>query len=180
MFAIEVVSDVVSEAWRLSCCLIPRPDHVMGMEGNMGPPGSQNNMGPSNSEGSMYSPSRYPSQQRSAPVCMYSRGYTFRNVFSEWYIPRLRSVVFQTRWLRSAVSRHAVWDASIWDVPTATGESSQYNSYTTFTCIEGRWCKTAKQKICLTDFQREFNLQIIYCLNKLSCELQSIYSIKIF
>ncbi|XP_068577576.1 AT-rich interactive domain-containing protein 1B isoform X1 [Cebidichthys violaceus] len=41
-----------------------RPDHVMGMEGNMGPPGNQNNMGPSNSEGSMYSPSRYPSQQR--------------------------------------------------------------------------------------------------------------------
>uniref|UniRef100_A0A8P4KIX2 ARID domain-containing protein n=1 Tax=Dicentrarchus labrax TaxID=13489 RepID=A0A8P4KIX2_DICLA len=41
-----------------------RPDHVMGMEGSMGPPGSQNNMGPSNSEGSMYSPSRYPSQQR--------------------------------------------------------------------------------------------------------------------
>ncbi|XP_034713991.1 AT-rich interactive domain-containing protein 1B-like isoform X2 [Etheostoma cragini] len=40
-----------------------RPDHVMGIEGNMGPPGSQN-MGPSNSEGSMYSPSRYPSQQR--------------------------------------------------------------------------------------------------------------------
>ncbi|XP_040916242.1 AT-rich interactive domain-containing protein 1B-like isoform X3 [Toxotes jaculatrix] len=45
-----------------------RPDHVMGMEGSMGPPGSQNNLGPSNSEGSMYSPSRYPSQQRSAPV----------------------------------------------------------------------------------------------------------------
>ncbi|XP_071394447.1 AT-rich interactive domain-containing protein 1B-like, partial [Centroberyx affinis] len=41
-----------------------RPDHVMGMEGSMGPPGSQNNMGPSNSEGSMYSPNRYPSQQR--------------------------------------------------------------------------------------------------------------------
>ncbi|CAG10728.1 unnamed protein product, partial [Tetraodon nigroviridis] len=41
-----------------------RPDHVMGMEGSMGPPGSQNNMGPSNSESSMYSPSRYPSQQR--------------------------------------------------------------------------------------------------------------------
>ncbi|XP_047183150.1 AT-rich interactive domain-containing protein 1B-like isoform X2 [Scophthalmus maximus] len=41
-----------------------RPDHVMGMEGSMGPPGSQNNLGPSNSEGSMYSPSRYPSQQR--------------------------------------------------------------------------------------------------------------------
>eukprot|EP00066_Takifugu_rubripes_P025203 XP_011614469.1 PREDICTED: LOW QUALITY PROTEIN: AT-rich interactive domain-containing protein 1B-like [Takifugu rubripes] len=41
-----------------------RPDHVMGMEGSMGPPGSQNNMGPSNSESSMYPPSRYPSQQR--------------------------------------------------------------------------------------------------------------------
>ncbi|XP_037551305.1 AT-rich interactive domain-containing protein 1B [Nematolebias whitei] len=41
-----------------------RPDHMMGMEGTMGPPGSQNNMGHSNSEGSMYSPSRYPSQQR--------------------------------------------------------------------------------------------------------------------
>nr|XP_020470224.1 AT-rich interactive domain-containing protein 1B-like [Monopterus albus] len=41
-----------------------RPDHVMGMEGSMGPPGSQNNLGPSNSEGNMYSPSRYPSQQR--------------------------------------------------------------------------------------------------------------------
>ncbi|KAM7403899.1 hypothetical protein PAMA_004361 [Pampus argenteus] len=41
-----------------------RPDHVMGMEGSMGPPGGQNNMGPSNNEGSMYSPSRYPSQQR--------------------------------------------------------------------------------------------------------------------
>ncbi|XP_039904869.1 AT-rich interactive domain-containing protein 1B-like isoform X2 [Simochromis diagramma] len=41
-----------------------RPDHMMGMEGTMGPPGSQNNMGPSNSEGSMYSPSRYSSQHR--------------------------------------------------------------------------------------------------------------------
>ncbi|XP_017272329.1 AT-rich interactive domain-containing protein 1B isoform X2 [Kryptolebias marmoratus] len=41
-----------------------RSDHMMGMEGTMGPPGSQNNMGHSNSEGSMYSPSRYPSQQR--------------------------------------------------------------------------------------------------------------------
>lgn len=36
----------------------------MGMEGSMGPPGGQNNLGPANSEGSMYSPSRYPSQQR--------------------------------------------------------------------------------------------------------------------
>lgn len=50
--------------------LLLRPDHVMGMEGGMGPPGSQNSMGPSNSEGSMYSPSRYPSQQRSASVCV--------------------------------------------------------------------------------------------------------------
>ncbi|KAF3701377.1 AT-rich interactive domain-containing protein 1B [Channa argus] len=41
-----------------------RSDHVMGMEGSMGPPGSQNNLGPSTSEGSIYSPSRYPSQQR--------------------------------------------------------------------------------------------------------------------
>ncbi|XP_026210569.1 AT-rich interactive domain-containing protein 1B-like isoform X2 [Anabas testudineus] len=41
-----------------------RPDHVMGLDGSMGPPGSQNSLGPSNSEGSMYSPSRYPSQQR--------------------------------------------------------------------------------------------------------------------
>uniref|UniRef100_A0A3P8QC73 ARID domain-containing protein n=1 Tax=Astatotilapia calliptera TaxID=8154 RepID=A0A3P8QC73_ASTCA len=41
-----------------------RPDHMMGMEGTMGPPGSQTNMGPSNSEGSMYSPSRYSSQHR--------------------------------------------------------------------------------------------------------------------
>nr|XP_029544211.1 AT-rich interactive domain-containing protein 1B-like [Oncorhynchus nerka] len=41
-----------------------RPDHLMGMEGSMGPPGNQSNMGPSNSEGSIYSPNRYPSQQR--------------------------------------------------------------------------------------------------------------------
>ncbi|XP_027856635.1 AT-rich interactive domain-containing protein 1B-like isoform X3 [Xiphophorus couchianus] len=41
-----------------------RPDHMMGMEGTMGPPGSQNSMGHSNSEGNMYSPSRYSSQQR--------------------------------------------------------------------------------------------------------------------
>ncbi|XP_077411369.1 AT-rich interactive domain-containing protein 1B isoform X2 [Vanacampus margaritifer] len=40
-----------------------RPDHLMGMEGGLGPPGSQNNMAP-HSEGSMYSSSRYPSQQR--------------------------------------------------------------------------------------------------------------------
>ncbi|XP_015243253.1 PREDICTED: AT-rich interactive domain-containing protein 1B-like [Cyprinodon variegatus] len=41
-----------------------RPDHMMGMEGTMGPPGGQNNMGHSNSEGNIYSPSRYSSQQR--------------------------------------------------------------------------------------------------------------------
>ncbi|XP_057715476.1 AT-rich interactive domain-containing protein 1B isoform X1 [Corythoichthys intestinalis] len=40
-----------------------RPDHLMGMEGGMGPPGSQNSIAP-HSEGSMYSSSRYPSQQR--------------------------------------------------------------------------------------------------------------------
>ncbi|XP_061552419.1 AT-rich interactive domain-containing protein 1B isoform X1 [Phycodurus eques] len=40
-----------------------RPDHLMGMEGSMGPPGSQNSMAP-HSEGSVYSPSRYPSHQR--------------------------------------------------------------------------------------------------------------------
>lgn len=53
--------------WFLKCVLYLhlRPEHVMGMDGGMGPPGSQNSMGPSNSEGSMYSPSRYPSQQRS-------------------------------------------------------------------------------------------------------------------
>ncbi|KAI1897375.1 hypothetical protein AGOR_G00082660 [Albula goreensis] len=41
-----------------------RPDHVMGPEGGMAPPGSQNNMVPANSDPSMYSPNRYPSQQR--------------------------------------------------------------------------------------------------------------------
>nr|XP_023663758.1 AT-rich interactive domain-containing protein 1B isoform X2 [Paramormyrops kingsleyae] len=41
-----------------------RSDHVMGMEGNMGPPGNQGNMVPSNSDPSMYSPNRYPSQPR--------------------------------------------------------------------------------------------------------------------
>lgn len=45
----------------------------MGMDGGMGPPGSQNSMGPSNSESSMYSPSRYPSQQRSALVSSWLR-----------------------------------------------------------------------------------------------------------
>lgn len=60
-------------ALRLAFCLILRPDHVMGMDGSMGPPGSQNNLGPSNSEGSMYSPSRYPSQQRSALVSAPAR-----------------------------------------------------------------------------------------------------------
>lgn len=45
----------------------------MGMDGGMGPPGSQNSMGPSNSESSMYSPGRYPSQQRSALVSAWLR-----------------------------------------------------------------------------------------------------------
>ncbi|XP_064186653.1 AT-rich interactive domain-containing protein 1B-like isoform X2 [Anguilla rostrata] len=41
-----------------------RPDHVMGLEGSMVPPGAQSNMVPSNSDPSMYSSNRYPSQQR--------------------------------------------------------------------------------------------------------------------
>ncbi|KAG5846783.1 hypothetical protein ANANG_G00118620 [Anguilla anguilla] len=41
-----------------------RPDHVMGPEGGMAPPGGQNNMVPASSDPSMYSPNRYPSQQR--------------------------------------------------------------------------------------------------------------------
>ncbi|KAK7905028.1 hypothetical protein WMY93_017635 [Mugilogobius chulae] len=41
-----------------------RPDHMISMDGGMGPPGSQNNMGPANSENNMYAPSRYPSQPR--------------------------------------------------------------------------------------------------------------------
>ncbi|XP_077476366.1 AT-rich interactive domain-containing protein 1B isoform X2 [Stigmatopora argus] len=40
-----------------------RPDHLMGMEGGMGPPGSQNSI-PPHSEGGLYSSSRYPAQQR--------------------------------------------------------------------------------------------------------------------
>ncbi|XP_077396183.1 AT-rich interactive domain-containing protein 1B isoform X3 [Festucalex cinctus] len=40
-----------------------RADHLMGMEGGLGPPGSQNSMA-AHSEGSMYSSGRYPSQQR--------------------------------------------------------------------------------------------------------------------
>ncbi|KAJ8288743.1 hypothetical protein COCON_G00014020 [Conger conger] len=41
-----------------------RPDHVMGMEGSMVPPGAQSDMVPSNSDPGMYAPNRYPSQQR--------------------------------------------------------------------------------------------------------------------
>ncbi|XP_055086971.1 AT-rich interactive domain-containing protein 1B isoform X2 [Periophthalmus magnuspinnatus] len=41
-----------------------RPDHMMSMDGSMGPPGSQNSMGPANSENNMYAPNRYPSQPR--------------------------------------------------------------------------------------------------------------------
>ncbi|KAG8583367.1 hypothetical protein GDO81_008387 [Engystomops pustulosus] len=40
-----------------------RSEYGMGNEGSMGPPG-QNNMGPSNSDPSMYSPNRYPGEQR--------------------------------------------------------------------------------------------------------------------
>ncbi|XP_032880949.1 AT-rich interactive domain-containing protein 1B isoform X6 [Amblyraja radiata] len=41
-----------------------RSEHGMGPEGSMGPPGGQSNMIPSNSDPSMYSPNRYPAQQR--------------------------------------------------------------------------------------------------------------------
>ncbi|XP_072363747.1 AT-rich interactive domain-containing protein 1B isoform X3 [Scyliorhinus torazame] len=44
-----------------------RPEHGMGPEGSMGPPGGQSNMMPSNSDPSMYSPNRYPAQQRHDP-----------------------------------------------------------------------------------------------------------------
>nr|XP_014343369.1 PREDICTED: AT-rich interactive domain-containing protein 1B isoform X4 [Latimeria chalumnae] len=40
-----------------------RPDYGMGPEGSMGPPG-QTNMVPSNNDPSLYSPNRYPAQQR--------------------------------------------------------------------------------------------------------------------
>lgn len=108
----------------------------MGMDGSMGPPGSQNNLGPSNSEGSLYSPSRYPSQQRSA-LSVYECVHVYRKS-EKMYEMKLYicsseckavSVVFflcpllyQARWLWSAVSRYAIRDASIWDVSTATGE----------------------------------------------------------
>uniref|UniRef100_A0A671QE14 AT-rich interactive domain-containing protein 1B-like n=1 Tax=Sinocyclocheilus anshuiensis TaxID=1608454 RepID=A0A671QE14_9TELE len=41
-----------------------RPEHVMGPEGGIGPPGNQNNMVLSNSDPSMFSGSRYVSHQR--------------------------------------------------------------------------------------------------------------------
>lgn len=43
---------------------VHRPDHVMGAESGIVPPGNQNNLVPSNSDPSMYSGSRYPSHQR--------------------------------------------------------------------------------------------------------------------
>ncbi|XP_069463834.1 AT-rich interactive domain-containing protein 1B isoform X2 [Ambystoma mexicanum] len=43
-----------------------RPEHGMGPESSMGPPG-QSNMAPANSDPSMYSPNRYPGQQRHEP-----------------------------------------------------------------------------------------------------------------
>uniref|UniRef100_A0A8C1REK7 AT-rich interactive domain-containing protein 1B-like n=1 Tax=Cyprinus carpio TaxID=7962 RepID=A0A8C1REK7_CYPCA len=41
-----------------------RPDHVMGPEGGIAPPGNQNNMVPSNSDPSLFSGNRYASHQR--------------------------------------------------------------------------------------------------------------------
>uniref|UniRef100_A0A3P9A2Z3 ARID domain-containing protein n=1 Tax=Esox lucius TaxID=8010 RepID=A0A3P9A2Z3_ESOLU len=40
-----------------------RPEHVMGQEGGMAPPGGQNNMGSSSGDPSMYSSNRYPNQR---------------------------------------------------------------------------------------------------------------------
>ncbi|XP_029589911.1 AT-rich interactive domain-containing protein 1B isoform X3 [Salmo trutta] len=40
-----------------------RPDHVMGSEGGVPPPGGQNNMVPSSGDPSMYSANRYPHQR---------------------------------------------------------------------------------------------------------------------
>lgn len=40
-----------------------RPDHVMGPDAAMAPPGGQNNMGPSGNESSMYPANRYPHQR---------------------------------------------------------------------------------------------------------------------
>ncbi|XP_069028589.1 AT-rich interactive domain-containing protein 1B isoform X2 [Embiotoca jacksoni] len=40
-----------------------RPDHVMGPEGGMAPPGGQNSMGPSGNEAGMYPGNRYPHQR---------------------------------------------------------------------------------------------------------------------
>ncbi|KAJ8387807.1 hypothetical protein AAFF_G00149560, partial [Aldrovandia affinis] len=48
-----------------------RPDHVMGLEGSMVPPGAQSNMVHSNNDPSMYSPTRYPSQRHEG----YSQQY---------------------------------------------------------------------------------------------------------
>eukprot|EP00062_Callorhinchus_milii_P019668 gi/632974461/ref/XP_007903690.1/ PREDICTED: AT-rich interactive domain-containing protein 1B isoform X2 [Callorhinchus milii] len=44
-----------------------RPEHGMGPEGSMGPPGGQSNVVPSSNDPSMYSPNRYPPQQRHDP-----------------------------------------------------------------------------------------------------------------
>ncbi|XP_045067291.1 AT-rich interactive domain-containing protein 1B isoform X2 [Coregonus clupeaformis] len=40
-----------------------RPDHVMGLEGGVAPPGGQNNMGPSSGDPNLYSANRYPHQR---------------------------------------------------------------------------------------------------------------------
>ncbi|MCI4382432.1 hypothetical protein PGIGA_G00014860 [Pangasianodon gigas] len=41
-----------------------RSDHLMGMDGSMGPHGNQGSMSHANNDGSMYSPNRYHNQQR--------------------------------------------------------------------------------------------------------------------
>ncbi|KGL95407.1 AT-rich interactive domain-containing protein 1B, partial [Charadrius vociferus] len=51
-----------------------RSDHGLGPEGSMAPPG-QSNMVPSNSDPSMYSPNRYPGQQRHLPLVQVWGGW---------------------------------------------------------------------------------------------------------
>uniref|UniRef100_A0A3Q1B212 ARID domain-containing protein n=1 Tax=Amphiprion ocellaris TaxID=80972 RepID=A0A3Q1B212_AMPOC len=50
-----------------------RPDHVIGPDGGMAPPGGQNSMGPSGNEAGMYPPNRYPHQRSEKSVCL--QGY---------------------------------------------------------------------------------------------------------
>ncbi|KAM6953951.1 AT-rich interactive domain-containing protein 1B [Aplochiton taeniatus] len=54
-----------------------RPDHVMGQDGGMVPPGSQNNMGPSGNDPSVYSGNRYPPQRHDGYGQQYPHGMPY-------------------------------------------------------------------------------------------------------